>query len=288
MSGCRPFPPRHPPQTVQTQQMFGFSKTAKYIENQPANAAVAARVDPSRSRVGTFVAELGERRYLSLFIALAVSTNMLALAAVYTVPDVRRFIRDEDNLVENLTVLAFLIALAGAIYLLARNRVPQRFKRWVWFIGPVALLGTLDELSFGQRIFSLNSINFRGVGIDAVHDFLGVGYDSLHQQLLARPFITIAIAVLLTVIGIALVYRARHWIVHRFTRSTSRECWAMLGVFLAALTVAQFLDLDILPFFRGFFVLVEELLELDAAILLVFMLGAITDPLHLYRRASSQ
>jgi len=268
--------------------MFGFSKTAKYIEDRPANATAPSRVDPSRSRVGTFVAELGERRYLSMFIALALSTNILALAAVYTVPNVRRFIRDEDNLVENLTVLAFLIALAWAIYLVVRNRVPQRFKRWVWFIGPVALLGTLDELSFGQRIFSLNSINFRGVGIDAVHDFLGVGYASLHQQLLTRPFITIATAVLLTIIGIALVYRARHWIIHRFTRSTSRECWAMLGFFLAMLTVSQFLDLDLLPFFRGFFVLVEELLELDAAVLLIFMLGAITDPLHRYRRDRNQ
>jgi len=264
--------------------MLGFSKTEKYIDNRAVSAAGGATTDKPGSRGRTFVAEIGERRYLSLFITLAAVSNVLALVAVYSYPAIRHWVTEEDNVVENLTVSFFVIALVGTVYLWSSKRVPARFGRWLWFIAPVALLGTLDELSFGQRIFSLESLNVKGFGIDAVHDFLGVGYELLQQQILTRPLIVASCIVALLIIAGATVYYARHWIIHRITRSTSRECWAMLILFFGLVAFSQFLDLDIFPYYRGFCVLIEELFELNAAVLLSFMLLAMTDPLQLYQR----
>lgn len=227
-----------------------------------------------------------KRRYLTIFLVLAVTINIFALIGVYSVPELRHLVTHEDNLVENLTALAFLIAVIGVVVLLFKRRTPRRFRKWLWFIGPVALLGLLDELSFGQRIFELNSLDFRGNGIDAVHDFLLVAYEAASDYARHQP-VTMGLVILsLVIVTAAAVWLARRWIIHRFTLGASREIWALFSVFVALIATSQFLDLEILSFYRGFAVLIEELFEMEAALVLVFMLLAITDPFKLYSRTT--
>lgn len=266
--------------------MVGFN-------NRQAQASVKESVDTDerartngvgQSAVARLYRAIRKRRYLAIFLLLAVIINIVALIGVYSLPELRHLVTHEDNLVENITALAFLVAVAGVVILLFKRRTPHRFRKWLWLIGPVALLGLLDELSFGQRIFDLNSVNFRGNGIDAVHDFLLVGYESASEYARHQPVTTgLIILSLLLLTGVA-VWLARRWIIYRFTLSASREIWALFAVFIALIATSQFLDLEILSFFRGFAVLIEELFEMEAALILVFMLLAITDLLKLYRR----
>ncbi len=268
--------------------MFGFSKNdlSASSASTPVDGADKTAAQDGGSGIARVMRALFQRRYLCIFFVLSAVINVAALIVVYTITELRHLVTHEDNLVENLTVLAFLVAVVAVGVMLIKNRTPRRYRSWLWFIGPIALLGLLDELSFGQRIFSLDSLNFRGNGIDAVHDFLLVGYESGSNYAVAHPVTTILLALTFIAIGIIVTWLGRHWISHRFTRSASRELWAMLAVFIALIGISQFLDLEILKSFRGFAVLIEELFELEAALILLFMLLAMTDPLKLYRRSS--
>lgn len=229
------------------------------------------------------VSGLVQLRYLSIFIGIAAFITIAAPIAVYSIPNARQFVTQEDNLVENLTALAFLITIIGVIVLLAKGAIPHRFRKWLWLIGPIALLGLLDELSFGQRIFNLESLSLRGKGIDAVHDLLLVMVEFLKELATDRAFLLITAGSLLIFIFLAVAWKFRDWISHRLTRSASRECWWMLVLFATLIGISQFLDLEIVTVYRGFAVLIEELFELEAALLLVFILLAVADPFRFYR-----
>ena len=81
---------------------------------------------------------------------------------------VRTFIAAEDALLENLTVAFFFFAFIFGLALLFTRQVNEPLNRkGLYLISAVGLIGFLDELSWGERLFDLKVPNVYGVDIDA-------------------------------------------------------------------------------------------------------------------------
>ncbi len=118
-------------------------------------------------------------------------------------PKLYHFLFAEDNLVEDLTVLFYLLSFSIGIYFIVRLK-EKKFRKIFIAIPLISLMGALEELSYGQRIFKLKMPYLDDVQIDAIHDFIELGHKIIVEQgntllyfLLPAIFCFISIAVFL-------------------------------------------------------------------------------------------
>ena len=105
------------------------------------------------------------------FLAVCGFTSALAVAIHFLLPEQRHWLVDEDDVVENLSVLFFLLGF----FLNAYVAIRVSSQRWLPVLcGLISLAGALDELSFGERLLHLNIPRIRGVKVDGLHDTLGL------------------------------------------------------------------------------------------------------------------
>ena len=77
----------------------------------------------------------------------------------------------EDHLIENASALLFLSAFTLSLYYLIVHRHKRlRSGGLLKVVCGLGLLGFLDEVSFGQRVFDLTMPRYGEVSIDATHD----------------------------------------------------------------------------------------------------------------------
>lgn len=190
------------------------------------------------------------------------------------------FIRNvfaEDRIVEWATALVFLGAAAAALWGLFAQRRSAPLKRQLalGLIGSIGLLGFLDELSFGERLFDLPPFLIAGVKIDGAHDLIDLLNTLRRDMLGSMPGAVKAIVGLAAVAAAA----AGLCLVHRF-RAVLFDARALpafyLGMLLVGeLTIATLIDIGTINF-RGAHGPVEEVAELNAAIAtlgLAYVLG---------------
>jgi len=172
----------------------------------------------------------------------------------------------EDSLVENCSALFYistsLLSLLSALSL--RSRVGKLYA-----LSCVALLGFLDELSFGERIFSLSMPTLSGKKIDAVHDLVDVAkiqilrHTSGHSEI-----VVLALGGLAGLFVLALLKwnaEIRIFLVPRLKNIS------VIFVLLFAVCglIATLLDLNFDH--KEYLVVLEEVLEMDAALCLLFL-----------------
>ena len=100
---------------------------------------------------------------IALAVAVAVCVYALAFAIV---PSARERLIVEDGIIETTTALVFVAAAVIGVAALWRSR---RRARW-WLIPALGLLGFLDEMSFGARIFGFPLPVIDGMEVDSFHD----------------------------------------------------------------------------------------------------------------------
>jgi hypothetical protein len=193
--------------------------------------------------------------------ACSSASFVAAFSFYYLLPAKRHLLLEEDNVLETLSALTYL-TVAAIAFINARPHQPAR--RALWVVGAVALVGFLDELSFGERMFDLKMPVIRGKKIDAVHDVVSLGFH------LTREFPAIALP-LLALAGIA--FLAIVWVqqprliafLHTHHRHPALRFFAL---FVAMILAALVIDLG-LKNSDGLF-LMEELFELNAGLALGF------------------
>jgi hypothetical protein len=189
---------------------------------------------------------------------------IISFAAYAWNPNLDHYFITEDSLIENSTAIFFITAFFLGLWMLAKRKA---HKLSFMLIAGLGLLGFLDELSFGERIFHFHASAIRGVKIDAVHDLFDVGYriwqSSNHK--------VASIAILAGIIGLVFLlllikYRAK---TKMMIKSIPRyPQYILMGFFAINIMLALIIDLNIIRSVELF--ILEEILEMTSAIALCF------------------
>ncbi len=110
-----------------------------------------------------------------IFLAFGIGLAVWLLLFFF-VPSVRPHLDEEDKFFEHLTnVLLGMSFLTGLILAILRKDKTERLT--ALGIGLFAGIALGDELSWGERFFSINMPNFAGKKIDGLHDLVEVVWD---------------------------------------------------------------------------------------------------------------
>jgi len=208
-------------------------------------------------------------------LALYCLAGNITLVILYVLaPGLRGPLFGEDRAVETATALLFLAAAIVSLALLIASRSPSYRATLVTASG-FGLLGFLDEISFGARLFGWSTPAMYGGGeFDGAHDLVILAYRLSAE---ADPIIIGAICGSIIVIALIGVLR---WY-PRFPRLTHRvfadPVYSLFSLFVGGVAIAALIDLDV-----GFLERLgplEEIIEMNAALALLLAVLSTSWPL---------
>jgi len=221
----------------------------------------------------SFITEGDSKDIMGLGLSVIVLViSILAASVVYMFfPEFRPSLIEEDQLIENLTVIFYFISFVFGLVSLPKLKGKSGFKLLI-IVSALGLVGFLDELSFGERILNFSMPRIGYVKIDAIHDFFKLGYKAIRRVAdIAGPLIYL-LAAGIGVLLIAVLFRYRAKLpkiaseVHKYPPYQLMLFFGFLAV--GALLIDLTEDLNI---FRGEFLsMFEELFEMNASLTLVF------------------
>lgn len=224
---------------------------------------------------------------MSLFrlYGIAALSNLGVLGLIYLlIPALRSPLVAEDQFLENLTAILFFDGFVLGLFFLAQVK-NKKYRSIFSFIPLVSLLGFLDEISFGQRLFSIKMPVIGGTRIDAIHDFNSVAKSQVSQLLHVLsikfpdiyPLLVSGIkmsAVVLVIAGIFALTQKRKKIIASSQKLFQKYPPFRLILFASSFgLIAQLIDLEF--FEHHFLVFIEELFEMNLALSMLFSSFAI-------------
>jgi hypothetical protein len=210
------------------------------------------------------VMKISIEKLLRIFAVIAI-VNIIIISYLYFLfPDLRDFLVAEDRLTEDLTALFYLLSFSLGIFLISRIK-EKKYRRIYLAIPVIGLLGFLEELSYGERIFKFKTPLIYNEYFDALHDLLpiAVNYLQLHAT-----FLLFVLPVLFFVLIAVVMLKYRRYIpgIPEFISS-----YPPTGFFLIAagmILFAQVYDLNLVK--PDFAKLIEELFEMNGSLALLF------------------
>jgi hypothetical protein len=196
--------------------------------------------------------------------------NVLLFAAIYMrSPEI---LIEEDMLLENLTASVFAMAAVIGLIMAIFHWRGNGWHAWLTLLVPfLAGLAALDEISFGKHEYLLTVpfLKVYAFKIDGVHDLVLLAWSILETD---KPLYLVAYGIVLLAAG------AAAWVLwRRFVTGSPNSCLRELGprtwvrfllVAVGLVCVALALDLDLVEV--RVLIFVEELLEFNAAVALIF------------------
>jgi hypothetical protein len=204
-----------------------------------------------------------------LAVLLLVIAGDTALVILYAFGP-RAPIFGEDRGIEMATALLFLAAFVFG--LLSMRRPGQRdYPVLLPAVAGLGLLGFLDEISFGARLFGWSMPQMvEGGEFDGAHDLVILAYRLVSQ---ADPMLVVAAGGSASTIALGCVMVWRRELQKLAWRLFADPTYSAMALFIAGVSVASLLDLE-LGMLRRLGPL-EEIAELNAALaLLVTVMGA--------------
>ena len=210
-------------------------------------------------------------KYVWAFIGVIALIDVIACVVFISGPSdgwLRGLFVSEDSLVENLTAgLYFLTILLALVWLNIRSMRNTPNRKVLILLAVLGLVGFLEEVSYGERLFGIDMPVVGGMKVDALHDFLTIGVDLVLG--LAGIYQLLILLALLGVIALSLPaivkYVREHWdadVVHRYY-----PAYLIASLFIVLIFFAFVLDTNRFEF-PGFRAL-EECFELNAALALL-------------------
>jgi len=198
-------------------------------------------------------------------IALSWLAGNVALLVLYLLaPRVRGPLFGEDRLVETITALFFIAAfIVGVVCLMAYRA--RRYRVLLFIASSLGLLGFLDEVSFGARLFGWSMPEMAGGGeFDGAHDLVILTY-RLGAE--ADPIIIAAICASIVLIIPLCVLRWYSQLLGLTHRVLTEPAYGLFAIFVAGVAMAAVLDLRIgLLRHLG---PIEELVEMNSGLALL-------------------
>ena len=209
-------------------------------------------------------------------IALSWLAGNVTLLVLYLLaPRVREPLFGEDRLVETITALFFLAAsIVGVAFLIAYRA--RRHRVLLFIASSLGLLGFLDEISFGARLFGWSMPEMAGGGeFDGAHDVVILTY-RLGAE--ADPIVIAAICVSLLLIT---TLCGLHWYSQLLSlthRMLTEPVYGLFALFITGVAIAAVLDLGI-GILRPLGP-IEELVEMNAGLALLLAVLGTNRPLR--------
>ena len=190
-------------------------------------------------------------KYFWIFVAVSLFINGVAFIAFISAPEagaLRGYIVTEDGLVENLTAALFMGIFLFALALLRRRANLSRPDRnWLILLAALGLLGLLDEISFGARLFDLTAPLFGNTEMDSLHDVLQFGSDR-HQGLVSRYRVPLLLAIVSTFsLAIFFLPRLGKTLFGDVRTEKYRALYVVMSCFVVLIVASQLLDLQWWP-----------------------------------------
>lgn len=215
---------------------------------------------------------------LYLLITLFKSTVFSLIFAF--IPQSRDAFIQEDHFLENLTALLYFICfVVGTIIIL---RLKKKHFHWLYYLLPISgLIFFLDELSFGERIWDFKFRKFGGVKIDGVHDIVELVYRKyikFHAHSENSWIWELTGILIIFLISLTLIYIFKHHLNINNLKNIFlqyKPLLFLLGVIIFA-SIAICIDFGIFDYETNMLVFIEELLEMNAALSLLFACLAIS------------
>ena len=193
--------------------------------------------------------------YTALFLIVSCFTGS-ALSQ-----DFMRLISQEDHLLENLTTG---LLLGSAFFGIANWRKNKSNKNALAFFTSLAIVGFLDEISFGQRIINFTPPMAGGTSLDGFHDLANMSKKIIAINFQYHPGQTFLIltATILSLTAISYTCRRRVLTLVNYFKRLKLNYVIASSTF--AILFSQLLDLKLIPFSSA--TALEETLELIASL----------------------
>jgi hypothetical protein len=187
-----------------------------------------------------------------------------ALGLYILLPDYRSYLLREDSLVENISVLLFLISFFVGLYISQKSKTNRKVPI---ILSAVSLLGFLDEISFGERLFHLDMPVIRGVKIDAAHDIFYLVFKEILIVSSAHRYYAVLVILISLLIATLLLLKYRSNLLKIYNYITSAPPLILAMFFVLLVFLALIIDLHILR--SPVLFMLEELFEMNAALALL-------------------
>jgi len=205
-------------------------------------------------------------KQVRVFYYLFVLNMTLAFLVYFLLPDYRHYLIMEDSLIENIGAFLFLTTSMLAFIFFIKN---QKNRITFIIISALGALAFLDEISFGKRIIGYDSPSINNKTIDSGHDMIDVIISSI-KSTISTTQILILVVVLIS-FTMPLLYKYRTNIHLTFKKHKNNPIALMLFSFFLLVGCALLIDLELLQTSLFNLVMLEELLEMNAAAAFLFL-----------------
>lgn len=202
---------------------------------------------------------------LFVIYAIIVILNIIAFTLLYPLfPKLRYLLFAEDMLIEDITALFFLMSfIFGSVFIL---RLKEKKERKIYLVLPLfGLIGFIEELDWGERIFHFKAFYIYGIKFNALHDINMLLHKKLTEQSGSLLYILAAICLLISAI-IFLKYRNYFLRIPEFLRKY--PSFGLIIIASSFLLTAQVYDFELVK--PMFFEALEEILEMNGAFTWLF------------------
>ncbi len=208
-------------------------------------------------------------KFVWIFIIVSVLSNAVHFLVHIDFLKPMNFLYKENGPFESLTAALFILTFLLGRSLLRNPKMKEKItRRWIFFLLIIGLLGFLEEISFGQVWIHYTRPKIDGMKIDAIHDFIGLGYKRGGWYML---YIWIPFS-----LTMAAVYKYRKEIWECVSVKRYHSLYLLMSFFTVLIAATIIVDLELLnlpPGMRNS--LVEEFLEFNAALALLLSLYCI-------------
>ena len=179
----------------------------------------------------------------------------------FIIPDFLKLISKEDHLLENLTI-GLLLGTAFFGFINWKQRQANTTAIAIYTI--LAIIGFLDEVSFGQRLIGFTPPMAGGTSLDGFHDLANMFRKIISINLQYHPAQTFIILALFLsgFLILAFKFRLKIYGVYRYLKKL-KLMYVILSITLA-IVLSQLLDLKIINL--SWSTCLEEILELIAVL----------------------
>ncbi len=213
-------------------------------------------------------------KYLQIFLIILGASLLIGFVVFWWMPDYRSYILREDSLVENLSAFFYLITfLLGSLFFIKSKRTIKPLV----IVSAVGILGFLDEISFGERLFALHMPRIGDLKIDAAHDFIELGYWTIRSSISSYPVFTYTLIVGSVILAAIVTIKYQHKLISTISilYRKQKQTFILVLFFISLIFAALVIDLEIVHHDALF--ALEELFELNASIALFFCCFSLYD-----------
>ena len=212
----------------------------------------------------------------NIYAYLAVLLLASSFALSFIIPDFLKSISKEDHLLENLSTG---LLLGTAFFGLINWKQRQANTTAITVYTILAIIGFLDEVSFGQRLIGFTPPMAGGTSLDGFHDLANMFRKIISINLQYHPTQTFVVLFLLLSSFLILAFKFKLKIYGTYKHLKELKLVYVVLSIILAITLSQMLDLKIINL--SWSTCLEEILELIAVLgLLTCLATTIKGPRH--------